>query len=59
MMRLALGFPISPVHSSTAIARTLGPFFLALSTWPGYCAQAGAANASSSARLLAALVIME
>ena len=59
MMRLALGFPISPVHSSTAIARTLGPFFLAFSIWPGYCAKAGAAIKTSMAILLAALVIME
>ncbi len=30
-MRLALGFPISPVHSSTATARTVGASFLLLS----------------------------
>ena len=45
MMRLALGFPLSPVHSSTAIARTEGAAFLLLSRRPGYCPLAGAASA--------------
>ena len=47
-MRLAFGFPGSPVHSSTAMARIDEAAFLATFTWPGYCAQAGKASASSN-----------
>ena len=50
MIRLALGFPGSPVHSSTATARTVGAAFFALSIWPGYCAPAGMATAANRAR---------
>src|SRR6202167_4853642 len=49
-MGLGLGFPGSPVHSSTATARTVGAAFLLVSTWPGYCAQAGMASATNRAR---------
>jgi len=55
MMRLALGFPGAPVHSSTATARTDAAAFLLVSTCPGYCAPAGMVSATNSARLRAAL----
>ena len=32
--------PASPVHSSTATARSVGVFLFALVIWPGYCARA-------------------